>query len=794
MFDKPFKLFPFQEEAATKLLSASLAWIGQAAKFGHPRFGSAIIPFLGQLKAVTGSGKTPILAKVVSGLGNGVVLWTSRSSAVVEQTYNNLRGKYRELLPRKDIEVIRDIPGHAAWRKLIDSKAGLTIWLLTVASWNEAESAAGSGSAEARLNLHRIHPDWSGERSPWDQIRNDLQRPIWVVSDESHNQSSVQLDQLVDLRPKGFFMASATPLQTDLFRKWADTLTNDPTWQDLYKQSLVSVPTREVVEAELLKTTIEFIDFNSGTEESLDGVLNAMGQLDQAVKKERVGINPRAIYVVQQSNVPRGSIEEARPVIIWRYLRSKKVPNEEIAIYTDTKFLPPDAQKISSLSQLRPHHKHIIFNQTLQEGWDDPEAYVCYFDGVTKSFIRIRQIVGRILRQPEARHHVGERLNTATIILKTPAASYETVVEELKTELRLYAPADEPDFVPIKVKTRKDPLPAISFRAKLTKKISLPRYAVKAPDMTDPIKYIKSESSRAWAAEDLDAPGLGHLKVISLENEKKEREELLEVIRSARSENGIFLRRAIQQRNRSCCNALHPDFFNGSAFQQHSCQGSTAQKKLLELAEGIVSYYEDHAEYEYDPDPEKVIWKVGEHRPRNSDLIKFKHSAHPSYSKGDFNKDELEFAISLDRINIGLWLRNPPTPGLGYSIPLTAKLGDSSAFYPDFLWWVGPTCWAIDTTGAYLLNGKIRGKLLALDNPRVALAVRGKFNIKKETVEGDTGWSLVTARPYLSPNVEYDDNLQSLLLKFSKKGSSKGSQSISNPKKSKKIGKGRRRA
>lgn len=132
----------------------------------------------------------------------------------------------------------------------------------------------------------------------------------------------------------------------------------------------------------------------------------------------------------------------------------------EIAVFTDTKELPPDAEKISSLSKLRPRHRHIIFNQSLQEGWDDPEAYVCYFDGITRSFTRIRQIVGRVLRQPGAQRYSREELNTATLILNTPNEFYESVLEDLKVELRLYAPEDEPDRPPIRIKTRRTPLPA----------------------------------------------------------------------------------------------------------------------------------------------------------------------------------------------------------------------------------------------------------------------------------------------------------------------------------------------
>jgi len=390
--DGDFKLFAFQEDAVDALRTAGLNWMAQAAEQGPPKYGMSPIPFLGQLRAVTGAGKTPILARVVGGLGSGLVLWTSRSSAVVEQTYNNLRGKYAPLLPIAT-KVLRDIPGQSEWRNLIQAADGLTIWVLTVASWNEAESAQTAGSQEARLNLHRPHPDWAGDTSPWDQLRNELRRPLWIVSDESHNQSSVQLEQLAELRPKGFFMASATPVENERFTRWKEALSGDPTWSTLAKAGIVSVRTRDVVEAELLKTTIDLIDYNSGTEESLDGTIEALRQLDEAATAEGAAVTPRAIYVVEKSNLPKGVPDDPPPVVIWRHLRARGIPTDEIAVYTDTKELPEGAERVSSLSGLHARYRHIIFNQSLQEGWDDPEAYVCYFDGVTKSFTRIRQIV-----------------------------------------------------------------------------------------------------------------------------------------------------------------------------------------------------------------------------------------------------------------------------------------------------------------------------------------------------------------------------------------------------------------
>jgi len=759
---RDFKLFPFQQDAAQALLDGALRWIARAVETEVPKYGTQPIPFLGQLRAVTGAGKTPILATVLSGVGDGVVLWTTKSSAVVEQTYINLRGKYRPLLGSGDIKIIREIPSQAEWRELITARRALTVWVLTTASWNEAESAAAGGSAEARLNLHRPQQDWAGDKSPWEQLRRDLQRPLWIVSDESHNQSTVQLDQLAALRPKGFFMASATPVVNPLFEAWQRALADDEGWAQLSSAGVIPVRTRDVVEAELLKTTIEVLDFNSGTEESLDGALEALAKARTAAAEESAPIEPRAIYVVEKSNPPRGSQEEPRPVAIWKHLRERGVPADEIAIYTDTREVPDEAERISNLSRLQARHHHIIFNQSLQEGWDDPEAYVCYFDGVTRSFVRIRQIVGRVLRQPQASRFRSEALNTATLIINTPAESYDRVLTELRTELLLYAPEDQPEQTPFRVKTRRDPLPPVSVRRKWRGKLTLPSWTLRAPDMRTMIQRLRSRAKSPWASEFLEAPGLGRKSVVSLKTDSRERTEYIEVLRSARTRNSAYVRRRLAQRNRACVNALHPDHFLGPAFDQFSCHGSVAQTELQELATQIGDHFEDRVDYQEDPDPDSATWTVGDYHPRGRETYDFKRSAHAEYARAGFNADELLFARGLDAFSRGVWIRNSSAPATGFGIPLPLKVGDSSRFYPDFLWWIDGECWAIDTTGRHLLNDKIRGKLIALDSPKVALVARGELK-DGGAVEGHDGWTVVLARRGLAPSFQHFDDLKSVL-------------------------------
>jgi type III restriction enzyme len=249
--------------------------------------------------------------------------------------------------------------------------------------------------------------------------------------------------------------------------------------------------------------------------------------------------------------------------------------------------------------------------------------------------------------------------------------------------------------------------------------------------------------------------------------EGSEEYEDIDVLRSARTRNGAFLRRRIQQRNRACLNAIHPDRFNGPAFEQFSCHGSQTQDELADLAAKIVDYFEQHVTYQEDPDPDRTIWTISEYRPRSEDMVPFDRAAHAEYSRNDFNKDEAPFARAIDRLKGVTWARNPTTESQGYGVPLPKKVGDSSTFYPDFLIWKGKgkdeACWAVDTTGRHLLDAKVRGKLFALESPKMALVVRGTVDLKTGSREGKDGWSLVLPRAAMDPIIEHSDDLDELV-------------------------------
>jgi type III restriction enzyme len=264
--------------------------------------------------------------------------------------------------------------------------------------------------------------------------------------------------------------------------------------------------------------------------------------------------------------------------------------------------------------------------------------------------------------------------------------------------------------------------------------------------------------------DDLVAPGLRTLKRIDLATGDDEM-RYMSIAVATRRPCGEYLRRRIQAGNRHCANLLEPEIFNGPAYEQRASMGSIAQQVLAERAAAVIDQFERSVELVPNEIEGEQTWKLGPHQPGTPKAINFKHAAHARYGATSFNVDEREFATVLDGLDIGVWARNS-SRGSGYGIELPIKVGTSNTFYPDFLWWVGDTCYAIDPTGAHILNEKVRGKLLTLDLPKVILLTRGRVSKDFTAVDEGDGWTLVRARSGRGPTPELFDAIRPALLRL----------------------------
>src|SRR5665213_619274 len=719
------QLLNFQQDTANNLIENALNYYQNPDKIG-----GRIVPYVGQLKAVTGAGKTPILANVISKLKHSIVLWTTKFGSVVDQTVNNLAvgGKYNHLLGAGvDVVKFSDMKSAAEWDRVIEQDNGLTILVSTVAAWNSSEK-------DPRLNVHRGGTDW-GEPPRWERLKSERKRPLWVVYDEAHNTTTEQIELLDDLEPAGFFVASASPLGGKLQMY----LTSLP--EDVRKKRFASIRTRDVADAELLKSTISLADYQSGTEEMISDVVKRLNGLTQEFADAGFSIIPKAIYVVEKSNTAKGM--EARPIAIWKTLvNTCGVSPSAIAVCTDTKELPKEALKVSAIDQLSDQFTHIIFNKKLQEGWDDPTVYCCYFDGSTESATRIQQVIGRALRQPSANHFDSEDLNTAYFFINCPNEALEIITDELKEALRIYKSGDGPDdFEPFKIKEERKAIPAIALKPQLIGTLKVPELQPELPE-DDPLRKLVEKETFGFDDEERAAPGKAMVNIVAVRtgDVTHNTRDLLE---DMRIRCGSYLQEQIRAQSKNCANAIPVNVFTTPELNKTACFKSKALDCYKPLANRFAQEYARRVRLEHLVDPDVDQYVVGSFYPTGNIPKPFDHAGHAFYDSKSFNPDELAFAKALDKFD-HVWVRNKDR--IGYGIPLPIKSGSSSNFYPDFLWWVNDTVWALDPTGKFILDEKIRTKLLTVPAPlRLALITKNKLSSQYQKIE-DGGWTLMRFR------------------------------------------------
>ena len=259
----------------------------------------------------------------------------------------------------------------------------------------------------------------------------------------------------------------------------------------------------------------------------------------------------------------------------------------------------------------------------------------------------------------------------------------------------------------------------------------------------DRLRKLIAKKTIDFSEEDRAARGKALINVVSVAtgNVSQARRNLLE---DMRVRCGAYLYEQIRILSKNCCGAIHPDAFSSPQLEKTACYNSKALEYYRDLAHRVVRQYENHVRLSKLADPDQASYVVNPYQPSGTVEKHFQNAAHSFYDTKAFRPDELEVAKALDRYNQCVWARNKDR--LDYGIPLPIKSGRSSTFYPDFLWWVGDTVWAIDPTGKFILVEKVRTKLLNLPPPlRIALLTRGHLSLSHASI-GDAGWSLVRFR------------------------------------------------
>ncbi|MFK0250055.1 hypothetical protein ACIQUM_35600 [Amycolatopsis azurea] len=673
-----------------------------------------VAPFFQALSALTGAGKTAMLAEAVSQIADTmpvkpIIMWLSKGKVVVRQTFANLSpgGKYHNLLDGMQVDVLGNYKPD-----IVSESDEPIVYFATVGTFNQKDKESGS------LLVYRSDVD-NMEASIWQALRlrtdaNGNRRPLIVVYDEAQNLSNQQTELLLELEPDGFLLASATmrlPTRIGEEIKYIRTAGYDDDFL------VAKVKTKDVVAEGLVKDTVLLEGYNTPMEEAIAQLLSDMREAVAEAHALGLDFRPKGIYVCNTNVVadtpnlmdnPKQPFDQrqAPPILIWKYLVEQMgIDPATVAVYSDLKtdkgFPLPAAFNLFKGGDkdydafTEGNYQHIIFNLSLQEGWDDPSVYFAYIDKSMESPVQITQVIGRVLRQPGAQHYPAERLNAAHFFVRVDKnAVFNEVIDEVKTQL-----GEGPGGVKIIVS-----MPGKSKPEALQSKGN---YVVPETAL-DPsparLKITELLASFTDYRKDLvNTKGAGSRRVLRQKvGQSATDSNWEEYEHSSEASARWTFHREIQRQFKPALGVVN---LADPKLDAIVGIGSPAYRHVANLASDVVAAYVKGVRIiQRKSNP----YRVGSVLARPDEVVSFRNSVHDGYA--GMNTLERLFADEIDKTGLA-WARNPARTG--YGIPLIS-VGPTEYFYPDFLIWTGQRVVCVDTKGEHLIREAAARKLLRI--------------------------------------------------------------------------------
>lgn len=228
--------------------------------------------------------------------------------------------------------------------------------------------------------------------------------PVTVV-DESHNAGSdLSVEMLNNLNPSFVLDLTATPRKNSNIISYVDA-------RELKKEHMVKLPV--VVYNRISRQSV------------IQDAIQLRGSIErQAIAEEHAGgsyIRPIVLFQAQ----PKVSEDSETFDKIKMLLVEMGIPKEQIAVKTSK---VDDLGKTDLMSR-DCSIRYIITVNALKEGWDCPFAYILASLANKTSQVDVEQILGRILRQPYAKHHSAPLLNTSYVL--TCSNDFHTTLENI---------------------------------------------------------------------------------------------------------------------------------------------------------------------------------------------------------------------------------------------------------------------------------------------------------------------------------------------------------------------------
>jgi type III restriction enzyme len=372
------------------------------------------------LRVPTGGGKTWLAAKSVQLVNThllrceySVILWLVPSKPIREQTIKALKDRghaYHAALREAGPITVLDLEeAKSVTRATLDTSTTVIVATRQAFQVEEEECRKVYQSSGALMHhFDNLSPaqreallsDGEGsERTTPYSLANVLRlRRPFVVVDEAHNsRTELAFDMLVRLRPSGVMELTATP---DLERTPSNVLH--------------SVCAAELKAEQMIKLPV-VLETEPNRQQCLADAIYRRDALQKLADEERRAGAPylRPLVLIQaeprRTGVETLDVEKVKNALITHH----GIPASEIVVATgEHKGLESiNTEYKLGLSDPACPVKFVLTQKALAEGWDCPFAYILVSMASLSSATAVEQLLGRVLRQPHARHRQAKALN-----------------------------------------------------------------------------------------------------------------------------------------------------------------------------------------------------------------------------------------------------------------------------------------------------------------------------------------------------------------------------------------------
>ena len=376
------------------------------------------------LKVPTGGGKTFIAACAIKTIYDAMptkaakaVVWLVPSDAILTQTYAALSNPGHPYRQRLDVDFSGRVEVYSKVQLLNGQNFNPTAVVeqlsVFVVSYDSFRTSRKEGRKAYQENGNlAIFPKMMQDKSmllpdtdetALIQVIRSL-NPVVVVDESHHATSALSVEMLENFNPSFVLDLTATPKKSSNIISFVDAA-------ELKKANMVKLPV---------------IVYNRKSQDDVFAdAINIRCKLEtQAIRERQTSgryIRPIVLFQAQ----PKNSADSTTYEKIKDTLIEAGIPSDQIAIKTADK----DELKNQDLSSPICPIRYIITVNALKEGWDCPFAYVLATVANRTSTVDVEQILGRVLRLPDAQKNASDVLNISYVL--TSSADFGKTLDQV---------------------------------------------------------------------------------------------------------------------------------------------------------------------------------------------------------------------------------------------------------------------------------------------------------------------------------------------------------------------------